>query len=157
MNTASTYLKQHNAAAPSTHRMDAGLLILRAAGLFLALTFGAQKVLGYIALLRAGRSLASSGLAPLIHAMGLPAAGFLSVCAVLNESLGAILIAVGFLTRASAVIGALGMAVAFYVSLRLDEEPLRAALYLVIFATIGVAGPGRFSLDHLLSRQKGKN
>jgi uncharacterized membrane protein YphA (DoxX/SURF4 family) len=134
-------------------REDAALLLLRGAGLMLALTFGRQKVVGYIALIRAGQPLASSGLAPLIAALGLPAPGFLGVCAVLNESIGASLIAFGLLTRVAAAVGAVGMAVAFYVSVRLGEDQFRAALYLIIFAALAIAGPGRFSLDHLLWRR----
>jgi len=105
-------------------------------------------------IIRAGQPLFSSGLAPLIGAMGLPAPGFLAVCAVLNESLGALFIASGLLARLSSAVGAVGMAVAFCVSLRLDEEPLRAALYFIIFAGLAITGPGRFSIDRLLSRRK---
>ncbi|MBZ5538755.1 MAG: DoxX family protein [Acidobacteriia bacterium] len=136
----------------SNRRIDLGLLILRGAALFLVLTFGRQKVLGYIELIRGGQPLASSGLAPLIRAMGLPFPSFLAVCAVLNESVGALFVACGFLTRLTAGVGALGMAVAFYISLRLGEEPLRAALYMIIFAVLALTGPGRYSVDHLLRK-----
>jgi uncharacterized membrane protein YphA (DoxX/SURF4 family) len=122
----------------------------------LALTFGRQKVAGYVELIRTGQPLASSGLAQLIHMMGLPAPGFLGVCAVLNESVGALFIACGFVTRCAAAVGAFGMVVAFYVSLRLGEEPLRAALYFIIFTGLVVAGPGRFSIDHLLAARRHK-
>jgi len=138
----------------SNRRIDAGLLVLRGAGLFLAITFGRQKLLGYIELVRTGQSLSSSGLAPLIRAMGLPAPGFLAICAVLNESIGALFIAGGFLTRLFSAVGALGMAVAFYVSLRLGEEPLRAALYVIIFAGLAVTGPGKYSVDFLARRRR---
>ena len=137
-------------------RTDIGLLLLRGAALFLALTFGRQKFLGYIELIRSGASLSTSGLAPLIRAMSLPAPALLSVCAVLNESLGALCIAAGVLTRPAALVGAFGMAVAMYVSLRLGEEPLRAALYLIAFLTLAISGPGRFSIDHWMqARVKG--
>lgn len=130
-----------------------GLLLLRGAGLLLALTFGRQKIVGYVQLIHAGHSLASSGLAPLIAAVGLPAPGFLGVCAALNESVGAFLVAVGLVTRPAAAIGVLGMAVAMYVSVRLGEDFLRAALYLIIFAGVAVAGPGRLSIDYALQRR----
>jgi len=142
--------------AAASRRQDIGLLVLRAAGLMLAVTFGRQKVIGYLQLIRAGRPLASSGLAPLIRAMGLPLPGLLGVCAVLNESVGASLIALGFLTRPAAAIVALGMAVAFYVSVRLEEDAFRAALYLIIFATLAITGPGRFSIDYLRKRRNGR-
>jgi uncharacterized membrane protein YphA (DoxX/SURF4 family) len=138
---------------PGKTRIDIGLLVLRSAGFFLAVTFGRQKFLGYAELIRAGQPLASSGLTPLIRMMGLPMPGFLGICAVLNESIGALLIACGFLTRPAAAVAALGMAVAMYVSLRLGEEPLRAMLYSIIFATLVLTGPGRFSMDYLLARR----
>lgn len=145
-----------NAAPVAPLHTDLGLLLLRAAGLFLALTFGWQKVSGLLAVLHEGAPLSTSGLAPLIHAMGLPAPALLYVCAVLNESLGALFIAFGFLTRRSAAVGAFGMAVAFCISIRLGEDSLRALLYLIIFLGLAVAGPGRFSVDHALqSHAKG--
>jgi putative oxidoreductase len=140
-------------ADPEKTRVDIGLLVLRSAGLFLAATFGRQKVLGYAEIIRAGLPLASSGLTPLIRMMGLPLPAFLGVCAVLNESIGALLMACGFLTRWAAAVAVLGMAVAVYISLRLGEEPLRALLYLVIFAALGLTGPGRFSIDYLLAKR----
>lgn len=142
----------------SDHRVDVGLLVLRAAGLFLALTFGWQKASGYYLLIRSGANLSTSGLAPLIRMMSLPAPALLAVCAVLNESLGALCIAFGFLTRAAAAVGAIGMAVALYISLRLGEEPLRAALYLVIFLGLAITGPGKYSIDRIfLARAKGSH
>jgi putative oxidoreductase len=141
--------------AVSDRRTDIGLLVLRGAGLFLTLTFGWQKFSAYVALVHAGQSLSGSGLASLIRMMGLPAPSLLAVCAVLNESVGALFIACGFLTRPAAAVGAFGMAVAFYVSMRLGEEPVRAVLYFVSFLGLAITGPGRFSIDHLLhSREK---
>ena len=140
----------------SDRRIDIGLLVLRGAGLFLALTFGWQKFSAYVALIHAGQSLSETGLAALIRMMGFPVPALLAVCAVLNESVGAVFIAFGFLTRPAAVVGALGMAIAFYVSIRLGEEPVRAALYFVIFLGLAITGPGRFSIDHVLhSREEG--
>lgn len=140
----------------SDRRIDIGLLVLRGAGLFLALTFGWQKLSAYVDVVRVGQPLSGTGLAGLIRMMGLPAPTLLAVCAVLNESIGALFIACGFLTRPAAAVGALGMMVAFYVSMRLGEDPLRAFLYFVIFLSLSITGPGRFSIDHLLrSRRKG--
>jgi putative oxidoreductase len=138
---------------PGNAWIDIGLLILRSAGLFLAVTFGRQKLVAYAGLIQAGRPLASSGLASLIGMMGLPLPGFLGVCAVLNESIGALLIACGLLTRLAAAVSTLGMAGALYISLRLGEEPLRAMLYLIIFLALVLTGPGRFSMDYLLAKR----
>jgi uncharacterized membrane protein YphA (DoxX/SURF4 family) len=135
---------------PSTsRRIDIALLVLRTAGLLLALSYGRQKLTGYIALLHAGMPLASSGLASLIRAMGLPASGLLGAWVVLYESLGASLVAIGLFTRTSAAVIASGMAVAFYVSIRLQEDAFRAALYCILFTALAIAGPGRYSLDSL--------
>ena len=49
---------------------------------------------------------------------------------------------------------ALGMAGALYTSVRLGEDWLRAALYLIIFITLILTGPGEFSLDHLLKHKE---
>jgi uncharacterized membrane protein YphA (DoxX/SURF4 family) len=83
-------------------------------------------------------------------ALTVPMPTLLAVCAVLNESLGTVLIACGFMTRLTSTVGALGMAVAFYVSMRLGEEPVRAALFFVIFLGLAITGPGRLSIDHVL-------
>jgi putative oxidoreductase len=113
---------------------DFGLLILRIAGFLLVFTFGIQKIGWYWSALHAGKSFSSIGLAPLIAKMGFP----ISVA----------------LTRLFAASLTLGMAGALYTSVRLGEDWLRAALYLIIFVTLIFTGPGKFSLDHLLKRKK---
>jgi len=133
---------------------DLGLLILRGAGLLLALTFGVQKIGWYLSALHTGKSFSSIGLAPLIAKMGFPIPIALAVWITFNESIGAFLIGCGFLTRLLAASLGLGMAGALYTSVRLGEDWLRAALYLIIFITLIFTGPGEFSLDHLLKRKK---
>ena len=133
---------------------DLGLLILRGAGLLLALTFGVQKIGWYWSALHAGKSFSSTGLAPLIAKMGFPIPVALAMWITFNESIGAFLIGCGFLTRLLAASLALGMVGALYTSVRLGEDWLRAALYLIIFITLTLTGPGEFSLDHLLKRRK---
>ncbi len=123
---------------------DLGLLILRGAGLLLAVTFGVQKV----------GSLSHAGLAPLIARMGCPIPVVLALWVTFNESIGAFLIGCGFLTRVMAASAALGMAGALYTSVRLGEDWLRAALYLIIFVTLSLTGAGKFSVDHLFKRKK---
>jgi putative oxidoreductase len=136
----------------SDKQIDVGLLILRMSALFLFATFGWKKLVGTTILVYTGRSLATSGLGPLIKAMGFPFPGLLAAYAVLNESIGALFIASGFCTRWAALFVTLSMAGALYTSLRLGEEPLRAFLYLVVFATLIIAGPGRYSIDHAQTR-----
>ena len=70
----------------------------------------------------------------------------------MNESLIALLVAAGFLTRLASLIVALGMFVAFSISMKLGEDPLRALLYLFIFGSLAIAGPGRISIDSLRAR-----
>ena len=133
---------------------DLGLLILRGAGLLLALTFGVQKIGWYLSALHTGKSFSSIGLAPLIAKMDFPIPIALAVWITFNESIGAFLIGCGFLTRLLAASAALGMAGALYTSVRLGEDWLTAALYLIIFITLILSGPGECSVDHLLKRKK---
>ena len=86
--------------------------------------------------------------------MGFPIPFALALWITFNESIGAFLIGCGFLTRLLAASAALGMAGALYTSVRLGEDWLRAALYLIVFTVLVLTGPGRFSVDHLLQRKK---
>jgi putative oxidoreductase len=133
---------------------DLGLLILRGAGLLLAVTFGVQKLGWYWTAFHAVKSLLYAGLAPLIARMGFPISAALALWITFNEAIGAFLIGCGFLTRIMAGSAALGMAGALYTSVRLGEDWLRAALYLIVFIALAFTGPGRFSVDHLLKRKK---
>jgi len=139
---------------PMTKQKGLALLVLRGAGFLLALTFGVQKIGWYWSALHAGKSISSIGLAPLIAKMGFPVPVALAIWITFNESIGAFLIGCGFLTRLLSASLALGMAGALYVSVRLGEDWLRAALYLIIFTALGMTGPGEFSLDRLLCSNK---
>src|SRR5437660_12115355 len=86
--------------------------------------------------------------------MGFPIPVVLAIWITFNEAIGAFLIACGFLTRLLAASLALGMAGALYTSVRLEEDWLRAALYLIVFSALVLIGRGEFSLDHLLMRNK---
>lgn len=139
---------------PMTKQKGLGLLVLRGAGFLLALTFGVQKIGWYWSALHAGKSFQSIGLAPLIAKMGFPVPVALAIWITFNESIGAFLIGCGFLTRLVAASAVLGMAGALYTSVRLGEDWLRAALYLIVFTVLVLTGPGEFSVDHLLQRKK---
>lgn len=140
---------------------DAGLLVLRSTALFLLLTFGRQKAMDFVSFLRSGQPLGSFDFTQFLRGLGFPAPGFLAICAILNETVIACLISLGFLCRLCAAIAAFGMAVALLVSLRLGEEPFRAQLYCVAFGVLVITGPGRFSFDHYLksgrARAKGRD
>jgi uncharacterized membrane protein YphA (DoxX/SURF4 family) len=137
-----------------TKQKGLALLILRGAGFLLALTFGVQKIGWYWSALHAGKSFQSIGLAPLIAKMGFPIPVVLAIWIMFNESIGAFVVGCGFLTRLLSASLALGMAGALYVSVRLGEDWLRAALYLIIFTVLSMTGPGEFSLDRLLFRNR---
>src|SRR5438046_3824904 len=118
---------------------DLGLLILRG---------------WYWTALHAGKSLSHAGLAPLIARMGFPIPVVLALWVTFNESIGAFLIGCGFLTRVMAASAALGMAGALYTSVRLGEDRLRAALYLIVLVGLSLTGPGKLSVDRLLQIRK---
>ena len=82
--------------------------------------------------------------------MGFPIPVVLALWITFNESIGALLIGCGFLTRILAASAALGMAGALYTSVRLNEDWLRAALYLIVFVALALIGPGKFSVDYLI-------
>jgi putative oxidoreductase len=132
---------------PSHRQVDWGLLLLRSAGLLVFASAGWEKLHGLLVGIQAGKPLASVGLAPLIAKMGFPLPVLCALYVVANESLGAILISVGLFTRVAAFFAAMSMSAAFYTSLRMGWEPLRAFIYLFIFAALAVSGAGRFSLD----------
>lgn len=110
---------------------DSELLLLRGAGLLLALTFGVEKIGWYWSAFHTGQSFATVGLTPLIAKMGFPIPMALALWITCNESIGALLIACGFLTGLAAASAALGMAGALFTSVHLGEDWLRAALYLI--------------------------
>jgi len=132
--------------------IDLGLLLLRAAGFLLAFTFGIQKIGWYVTAFHAGKPLSSIGLTPLIVHVGFPLPVILALWITLNESIGALLVGIGFLTRFAAASLALGMVGALYTSVRLDEDWLRAALYLIIFVGLTFTSAGKFSIDRMLKK-----
>jgi uncharacterized membrane protein YphA (DoxX/SURF4 family) len=134
--------------------LDLGLLVMRCAGFLLAFTFGIQKIGWYVAAFHSKAPFASVGLAPLIAKMGFPASIILALWITFNESIGALLIGCGLLTRLFAVSAALGMAGALYTSVQLGEDWLRAALYLIVFSGLSLTGAGRFSIDRLLQNRR---
>jgi len=127
---------------------------MRCAGFLLAFTFGIQKIGWYVAAFHSKAPFASVGLAPLIAKMGFPASIILALWITFNESIGALLIGCGLLTRLFAVSAALGMAGALYTSVQLGEDWLRAALYLIVFSGLSLTGAGRFSIDRLLQNRR---
>ena len=138
---------------------DFGLLVLRLAGLYLALGHGLDKVTG----LAAGQSRFPEGLA----AMGFPLPLLFAWAAALAEFAGGLAMALGFFTRwaaalagftmvvaafgrhraASHLLAGLGLVPASAESVKAWGNPELALLYLLVCAAVGLLGPGRFSID----------
>ena len=89
-------------------------------------------------------------LAPLIAQIGFPAPAILALWVTFNESIGALLIGCGLFTRVLAISAALGMTGALYTGVRLGEDWLRAALYLIVFLALSLTGAGKYSIDRTL-------
>ena len=129
-----------------------GLAILRVGfGLMLAFVHGWQKLADAARFLFAGHAWSFVGL---VGGLGFPIPAFFAVCAALGESAGALCVACGFLTRASAAVVTMTMIVAAYTSARTGTSIELACLYAIPFTAIAITGPGRFSLDSLLSRSR---
>lgn len=131
--------------SPSPSRVNAGLLVLRlGAGLSLLFLFGLPKVRDAVTYFHTGHW----AFVDFNRKVGLPLPVLVACYQTLNESLGALLVACGFFTRIAAASLAAGFAAAAGCSLKAGEAAwLDAALYCVMFASLAVAGPGRFSLD----------
>jgi uncharacterized membrane protein YphA (DoxX/SURF4 family) len=128
-----------------TPKTDAGLLVLRiATGFSLFFLFGLSKVKdasGYL----------HSGAWPFVdfnRKVGLPLPVVAAFLQTLNESLGALLVVCGFFAQWASLSLTLGFAVATACSLKLGEASWFLAVYdTIIFATLTLTGPGRYSLD----------
>jgi len=162
MTRAATPGSNHLSATPEglhpgarrNHSFDIGLFILRTAALLVVGTWGWMKFHSLINIVHSGRPLANSGFVRLIRQLGFPLPRFMAVCAIINESVVSGLLFLGVVTRPAALLATLGMAGAWYSSIRLGEEPLRAALCMVIFATLAFTGAGQYSIDHITWRWK---
>lgn len=123
---------------------DAALLFLRLAAGGTMLTHGIAKISAY--------SQMSAGFPDLLGLGG----GFSFTLIMLTESLGALLVMLGLLTRAAALALVFGMGVAAFVAhapvtLTGSELPL---LYLFVFAAMLISGGGRYSLDAMIWKKQ---
>src|SRR5262245_1126681 len=138
---------------------DIGLLVLRLAGLYLAIAHGWGKVSGLLS--GQGRFLQG------VTEMGFPLPVVFAWAAALSDCLGGLLVALGLLTPWAAGFAAFTMLVAafgrhhalgqFFSFLGLapaSEETLKAwgnpelaIAYLLIMVAVALVGPGRFSID----------
>jgi putative oxidoreductase len=148
-------------------RADLALVLLRLSGLGLALFHGWPKVLG----LYLGTSRFPEGVA----ALGFPSPVAFAWMAALSELLGGLGVALGLLTRYSAIAAALPLLVAAFlrhhahdhllVWLRLRSasaetlagwgSPELALVYLLPIVAVGLLGPGRLSVDGMRGGARG--
>jgi putative oxidoreductase len=144
---------------------DIGLLILRLAGVYLALGHGWGKIVG----LASGQS----GFVQGVAALGFPAPLVFAWAAALAELVGGLCVALGLFTRWAAAFAAFNMFVACFVRHRAlshflswlgiapaSEEAVKAwgnpelaFTYLVIMVGVALLGPGAFSVDAKLGRK----
>lgn len=92
---------------------------------------------------------------------GYPSPSVLGYMAISAETLFPLLIVLGLLTRLSAVVAAGNMLVAGFVHhIVLGGDPFdrweKALLYLIVFLTIAVMGPGNWSLEKLFSGDRNR-
>ncbi len=148
-------------------RQDLALLVLRLSGIYLAWGHGVGK----IQRLLAGEG---GGFIDAVGGLGFPAPVVFAWLSAIGETAG-FLVALGLLTRASAVLGGGSVLVGAFLrhqahlqllgALGLKEippetlkgwgSPELALLYLICMITIVILGPGRYSLDALLWRRRG--
>jgi putative oxidoreductase len=149
---------------------DLGLLLLRLSGVLLLGLHGWDKLSSFAI----GEG---DGFVAAVARMGFPLPLVWAWAAVLAESVGALLLAVGLFTRTAAVGAAATMAVAAFLVHRALEQGLNflglrevspeqlqkwgnpelPLLYLIVFLAIALLGPGQIALDRFVSRKKGRS
>ena len=83
----------------------------------------------------------------LVAGLGFPWPGAFAVMSALSESVGAVLVAVGWLTRWAALTIVIDMAVALFNESSKGDPTELPALYLVGALTVMITGPGRYAVD----------
>jgi putative oxidoreductase len=125
---------------------DFGLLLLRALfGLYLAFGHGLGKITG------GPEQWASLGGTMEIFGLGF-APTFWGLMAAIAEFVGALLVAIGFLTRPAALLVTLNMSVAAtaHITGVIDGGPEMALLYGIVFLSVLFIGPGKYSVDEIV-------
>ncbi|MDT3395561.1 DoxX family membrane protein [Streptomyces sp. B1866] len=133
---------------PLKHRQDLGLLALRASTGGVLFAHGAQKLFGWFG----GHGLAATGQA--MEQMGFVPGRTSALAAGLGEAGGGALLAAGLATPAAGAAAAGAMAAAVAVQAPAGFFNMEGGFEFPAFlgavaAGLGLAGPGRLSLDHL--------
>jgi putative oxidoreductase len=149
-------------------RIDVGLLVLRLTGLSLALVHGWPKLVA----LQAGTSKFPESVA----ALGFPAPTVFAWLAALAEVVGGLGVALGLGTRIAAGLAAFTMVVAAFLRhhahdlllaklglVTMTEEqrqawgnPEMALVYLAAMIAVALVGPGRLSIDAMMTSSRGR-
>ncbi len=149
-----------------TTTIDYALLVLRMAGLLLALGHGWGKVYGL--------STGAEGFIGGVERLGLPAPVLFAWAAGLSEFVGGLFVAVGFMTRTAAFFAACTMATAAFLrhksllvfaawvglaspsaeTLQAAGDPERALLFLAIMVAVMLMGAGGISIDRRLAERR---
>ncbi|MEM8832081.1 MAG: DoxX family protein [Cyanobacteria bacterium P01_G01_bin.19] len=91
-----------------------------------------------------------------VVAIGLPYPIFFSYCAAYIEIIGAIFLALGFLTRPSAIALFSTMLIAIYFHIKVDGLVIRpsetASLYALLYFLFAINGSGTISVDNWLAK-----
>lgn len=125
---------------------DFGLLLLRALfGLYLAFGHGLGKITG------GPEQWAGLGGTMEIFGLGF-APTFWGFMAAVAEFVGALLVAIGLLTRPAALLVTLNMSVAAtaHITGAIDGGPEMALLYGIVFLSLLFIGPGKYSVDEIV-------
>lgn len=148
-------LQTNGASSQIFSSANGGLLWLRLGlGIGLAWLHGWGKLTGAFGYLFGGeewRFIAG------VEAIGFPIPVFFAFAAALAEGVGALLVAVGFLTRPAAIAVAFTMLVAVYRHLSQGQGAELAALYLIGAVAIILIGPGAHSVDARLAAAKAES
>jgi len=141
-------------AKGGTRTVDAGLFLLRVGtGVSLALLFGRPKLRDWWTYLHTGKW----AFVAFNERIGLPFPAIAASLQTVNESLGALLVACGLLTRYAAAALAFGFVVATACSVKAGEVSWVSAMYFaLIFAALTLTGPGAFAVDSLRESRRGQ-
>jgi putative oxidoreductase len=125
--------------------LDAGLLALRlgAGALLIGLHGWARLLRAYNYVLHG----APWSFVAVVDRLGFPFPGVFAVSSALSESLGAVLVMLGFGTRGAAVVLAINFAVATVSEAAKGDSYELPALYFLIALVLALTGAGRWSLD----------